>query len=78
MCIAVPAQVISRGKLTAVVDFGGIRQEVNTSLIENFETGDYLLIHCGCAIEKLNLEEAERTIQLLVTAVGKSKGEKGK
>lgn len=71
MCIAVPAQVIRLAELTAVVDFGGIRQEVNISLIDNVQPGDYLLIHCGCAIEKLNSKEAERTIHLLETAAEK-------
>lgn len=78
MCIAVPAQVMSLEELTAIVDFGGIRQEVNTSLIENLQPGDYLLIHCGCAIEKLDLEEAERTNYLLETAAEKFRDEKGK
>lgn len=76
MCIAVPAQIISLGDLTAIVDFGGIRQEVNTALIDNIQTGDYLLVHCACAIEKLNLKEAERVIHLLETGTGKFNGGK--
>lgn len=76
MCIAVPAQVISLAELTAIVDFGGIRQEVNTSLIDNLQPGDYLLIHCGCAIEKLNQKEAEKTINLLETVADKFNGGK--
>ncbi len=78
MCIAVPSQVISLTEFTAVVDYGGITQEVNTSLIENVQLGDYLLIHCGCAIDKLNQEEAERTIYLLETAAKKPNGGKEK
>jgi hydrogenase expression/formation protein HypC len=49
----------------AIVNFGGITQEVNIDLIDKVKLGDYLLIHCGCAIEKLNQEDAQETIELL-------------
>lgn len=74
MCIAVPAQVINYGEMVATVDFGGIRQDVNITLIDNLKIGDYLLVHCGCAIEKLNREAAEQTLSLLEKTVGKLNG----
>jgi len=65
MCIAIPAEVIELKEGIAVVDFGGITQQVNIDLIDKVKLGDYLLIHCGCAIERLNHQDAKETIELL-------------
>jgi hydrogenase expression/formation protein HypC len=65
MCIAIPAEIIELKERMAIVNFGGITQEVNIDLIDKVKLGDYLLIHCGCAIEKLNQEDAQETIELL-------------
>lgn len=74
MCIAVPAKVIKLRDMTAIVDFGGIKQEVNISLIAEPQNGDYLLIHCGCAIEKINQKAAEQTIKILQELTDENRG----
>jgi hydrogenase expression/formation protein HypC len=63
MCLAVPAEVRSVEGTTAKVDFGGVMRSVNVSLV-NAKVGDYVIVHAGYAIEVLDKEEAEKTLQL--------------
>jgi len=64
MCLAVPAKVLEIKGDKGVVDFGGIRREVSLSLIDNVKVGDYVLIHVGFAIQKLERKEAEEILKL--------------
>ncbi|MHA1582758.1 MAG: HypC/HybG/HupF family hydrogenase formation chaperone [Candidatus Baldrarchaeia archaeon] len=64
MCLAVPAKVLEIKGDKGVVDFGGIRREVSLSLIDNIKVGDYVLIHVGFAIQKLERKEAEEILKL--------------
>lgn len=64
MCIAVPAEIIEIYNDQALVDFGGVRTKVNTCLVENLNIGDYILIHVGCAIEKVEKVEAQKTLKI--------------
>ncbi len=68
MCLGVPARVIkiySRdGMRIAVVDFEGIEAEVDATFIENLKEGDYVIVHAGIAIEKLDPKEAEESIRI--------------
>lgn len=64
MCIAVPVEIIEIYENEALVNFGGVKRKVDTSLIEDVSLGDYVLLHAGCAIEKLNKEEAKETLSL--------------
>ena len=64
MCVAVPAKVIEIYEHESLVDFGKIKKKVNTFFIEDIKIGDYVLIHAGCAVEKISEEEAIETIKL--------------
>ena len=64
MCVAIPAKVIEIYEHESLVDFGKIKKKVNTFFIENIQIGDYVLIHAGCAVEKISEEEAIETINL--------------
>jgi hydrogenase expression/formation protein HypC len=65
MCLAVPAQVIElRPAETALVDLGGVRKEISLALVENVVVGDYVIVHVGFALQKLDREEAARTLEL--------------
>lgn len=61
MCIAVPLKVIKLFEEEAVVGYKGVSMRVNISLLEKVNIGDYVLVHAGCAIEKLDSEEGEKT-----------------
>jgi len=69
MCLAVPGklletQVIGESRL-GVVEFGGIKRQVFLDFVPEAQSGDYVLVHVGFAISRLDEEEAQRTYQLL-------------
>jgi len=64
MCLAIPAKVIEKKGSTANVDFGGgVTREVNISLVEA-DKGEYVIVHAGFAIQKMDENEAKRTLEL--------------
>lgn len=56
MCIAVPGEIKEIMWTKARVDIMGVETTVNIQLIENPKNGEYVLIHAGCAIEKIHKE----------------------
>ena len=69
MCLALPARVIAlHDDEHATVDLGGVRRRVNVMLVEHLRLDDYVLLHVGFAIAKLDPEEAARTLSLLEEA----------
>lgn len=71
MCLAIPAQVIElREGDNAVVDLAGVRKEISLSLVEGVEIGDYVIVHVGYALNKLDPEEAEKTLALFAEMGG--------
>jgi hydrogenase expression/formation protein HypC len=66
MCLAIPAQVTEiLADDQARVTLGGLHKIISTALVDNVKTGDYLIVHVGFAIGKLDPAEAERTLALL-------------
>ena len=66
MCLAIPVQVTeipAAGR--AVVSAGGILREVDTSLVDDLQVGDYVILHVGYALSKLDEAEAQRTLQAM-------------
>ena len=64
MCIAIPAEIIEiKDNFTALVDFGGLRQEIRIDLVD-VTIGDFVLVHVGFAIQKINRDEALETREL--------------
>ena len=66
MCLGIPAKVVQideskQGK----VDYLGTKIKVNLTLLEDVKIGDWVIIHAGFAISKLNEEEARETLSLL-------------
>lgn len=65
MCLALPARVIRLLEHErAVVDVGGVESEVSLALVDGVATGDYVIVHVGFAIGRLDTAEAERTLAL--------------
>ncbi|HOI51349.1 MAG TPA: HypC/HybG/HupF family hydrogenase formation chaperone [Azonexus sp.] len=65
MCLAIPALVVElRDGDNAVVDLAGVRKEISLSLVEGVAVGDYVIVHVGFALNKLDPEEAEQTLKL--------------
>jgi len=65
MCLAMPMQLMEIKDENGVVELGNIRRKVNLALVSDAETGDYVIVHAGFAISRLDREEAQRTIQLI-------------
>ena len=63
MCLAIPGKVMHIEGETAIVEIAGLKKEVNISLINNLKIDDYVIIHSGCAIEKITDTDFNETIQ---------------
>ncbi len=65
MCLAIPARI---EELTtpgnAIVNLGGVRKEISLALVEDASVGEYVIVHVGYALQKLDQEEAEQTLAL--------------
>ena len=65
MCLALPVRVTElKSTETAVVDLGGIRKDISLALVDDVAVGDYVILHVGYALSKLDPDEAEKTLAL--------------
>lgn len=65
MCLAVPALIVELlPEAQAVVDLAGVRQTVSLALLDDVALGDYVIIHVGHALSRLDPDEAARTLAL--------------
>ncbi len=60
MCLAVPAKLVECETGEALVDLGGNRLRISTVLVPEAKPGDWVLLHAGFAIERLDVDEAQR------------------
>ncbi|MGD1037196.1 MAG: HypC/HybG/HupF family hydrogenase formation chaperone [Roseiarcus sp.] len=69
MCLAIPVQVseILPDEM-AKVSLDGVVRIVSTALVEDLQVGDYVVLHVGYALAKIDPDEAERTLKLLASA----------
>lgn len=69
MCLAIPVQI---DKIiddeNAVASVGGILREINTALVDDLQVGDYVILHVGYALSKLDEEQARETLQTMAEA----------
>lgn len=65
MCLAIPMKVLEIKGEEALVEIGGVKKKVIINLVEDVNVGDYLIIHAGFAIQKLNEKEALETLEFL-------------
>lgn len=63
MCLAMPAKVIEIKDNIAIVDFGGIRREARIDFVKDVKVGDYVIVHTGFAIEKLDEKAALESLK---------------
>lgn len=76
MCLGVPGRITriweseETGMRMGRVDFGGVAREACLSLVPEADVGDYVLIHVGFAISRLDEEEAQETLALLTEMGG--------
>jgi hydrogenase expression/formation protein HypC len=74
MCLGIPGRVTSiatvDGLRTGTVDFGGVRKDVCLSYVPETEIGDYVVVHVGFAISRLDELEALRTLEIIAAMPG--------
>ena len=75
MCLAIPGELISvsgKGDMDrkGKVKFGGVTREVSLAFVPEAVVGDWLIVHVGFALSRLDREEAERTLDLIREAAG--------
>lgn len=71
MCLALPARLVEKLEHEmGIVELGGVRKEISLALIDGNEiaVGDYVIVHVGHALTRLDAEEAERTLALFAEA----------
>jgi hydrogenase expression/formation protein HypC len=65
MCLAIPARVVQIEEGLGLVELGGVVREASFMLLPDAQVGDYVLLHAGYALQKVDEAEAEETIRLL-------------
>ena len=65
MCIAIPSRIVAINDMTATIDVQGARREVSLMLLQDDASiNDYVLVHAGFAIQKIDPEAGEETLKL--------------
>jgi hydrogenase expression/formation protein HypC len=64
MCLSIPAKVEKIENDMATVSVGGTRYEASLQMLDDVKVGDYILMHTGFAIQKLDPEEAEQSLKV--------------
>jgi hydrogenase expression/formation protein HypC len=71
MCLAIPGKIVDTGEIDGMrvgkVQFGGITRETFLGFVPEAGPGDYVLVHVGFAISKVDEKEAEQTLRDLET-----------
>ncbi len=78
MCLAIPSKIVKIENNVATIDVDGVRREASLLLIEDPKIGDYVIVHAGFAINKLNEEDAKESLKLLREAVSLTFGDQNK
>lgn len=68
MCLAIPGKIVEitdPENSIAKVEIGGVRRGVNIGMLDDLQIGDYVLVHVGFAMSKVDEKEAQETLRLL-------------
>jgi hydrogenase expression/formation protein HypC len=65
MCLAIPSKIVQKNGNLAVIDVDGVRRDANLMLLEDAEVGDWIIVHAGFAIHKIDEKSALETISFL-------------
>ena len=64
MCLAIPAKVTKIDEDVATIEVGGVARSISLMLVTDVALGDYVIVHAGFAIHKVDPEEAEESLRL--------------
>ena len=65
MCLAIPMKILKIEGDKAIVYSSGVQRDIGISFMKNIKPGDYVIVHAGFAIEKIDPAKAEETLRLL-------------
>ena len=65
MCLAIPCKIIEINNSMAVIDVAGVKGEASLLLIEDPKIGEYVIVHAGFAIQKIDEKEAMESLKIL-------------
>ncbi|MBL7181271.1 MAG: HypC/HybG/HupF family hydrogenase formation chaperone [Pseudomonadota bacterium] len=65
MCLAIPSKIVKIENLTATIDVDGVQREASLMLLEAPRVGDYVIVHAGFAIHKINENDALESLKLI-------------
>jgi len=65
MCLAIPSKIVDIQDQMAIIDVEGVRRSASLLLLEDAAIGDYVIVHAGFAIHKIDPETARESIDLL-------------
>ena len=77
MCLAIPAKVVALDGPLATVEIGGVRKSASVHLLDGVSVGDYVILHAGFALSRLQEGEAQETLRLLEQMGGLETGALG-
>jgi hydrogenase expression/formation protein HypC len=63
MCLAIPSKIVQLNGVMATVEVGGVQKAISLALVDDVAVGDYVIVHVGYALSRLDPAEAELTLQ---------------
>lgn len=69
MCLAIPSKIVEINDQMAVIDVDGVQRECSLLMLEDPKIGEYVIVHAGFAIHKIDEQSAMESLQLLKEAV---------
>ena len=78
MCVAIPSRIVEINDNMGIIDVEGVRREISLLLLENPRVDDYVIVHAGFAIQKLDEVEALESLKVLREIVAKISSEEDK
>jgi hydrogenase expression/formation protein HypC len=72
MCLAIPSKIVKIENNIATIDVDGVQREASLQLLDAPKVGDYVIVHAGFAINKINEEDAMESLKLLREAAALS------
>ena len=77
MCLAIPSKIVKIENTIGTIDAGGVKKEISLLLLENARIGDYVIVHAGFAIHKIDESTAMESLKYLRELAFSTMNERG-
>lgn len=65
MCLAIPLKIVEINGNEAMAEIEGVRRKIRTDFVKNLNVGDYVIVHAGFALERLDEQQAKENMELI-------------